>query len=1061
LNKAAAFIALIFCSSLQLLNAQAQPGKAAPFDRSQEAVTIGEITKSVRFENDGTTQETVHERVKIQNEAGLKQYGIITFGFTATSDFKIDMVEVHKKNGTIVKAGPENIQESSPEISRTAPVYSDLRQKEVTVPGLAVGDEVIFQYTSREKSLIPGQFWFQHSFRKNAVVLAETVQLSVPKDRKLHIKYQSEYTPVIQEEVDRKIYSWRTANEKIAEQKERQASQKLTKLGDGPPPSIEVSTIESWEEIGAWYNGLQKDRVVAGAAVRAKALELTKALPSSDAKLKALYDYVSSNIRYISIDFGIGRYQPHAADQVLSNGYGDCKDKHTLFAAMLQAAGIEAFPALINSVRNVDQDVPSPAQFDHLITAVPKGKDFIFLDTTAEVAPYGMLLHVLRHKQALVVPANAASRFAETPVDLPFPARETFELNGKVDESGIMEAEISHFVHGDSEVILKSLFRQTAPSKYQDIAQAMSYVSGFAGEVSDVKLTGMQDTNGGFGWGYHYHRFDYFDMGDQFPKKTLPLSSLNLPSMEKTEESLRLYFSPVELIFKCKIQLPEGFTAQAPLSIKLERDYAKYESAYSVDKNIITAEKKLIVLIPEVTDAHRQDYEAFRRAIFQDEAQAVVLRPPTGFVAKSTGVDFDELMRQGEIELRERDYTAAYETFKKVANRDPKHKGVWTQLGLTEFALGRRDEAVKDFQKQVEVDPFDAEAHGQLGFFYLTIGKKEQAVPELTKAAEIEPLAHRPHYLLGYHYSQEKDYSKAAPELEKALATEDPKYNDENQVRTLLAESYFKLKQPEKAADLLNQSIEKSPNPETWNNVAYSFAENDFHLDKAKQYAVLAIKALSVQLQDLNENSITRSDFGKVTALVNTWDTLGWIYFKSGDASTAEKYVRAAWLMDQSPTVGEHLGEIYEKLGRTQDAIRYYAMSGRSVLSLNGTVTTPRDVARDRLEKLAGKARANSLITTYAGESSKERTVDIGKAGAAGAKAELILLFGPGPKLEAVRVVNGDSELRDAVLRSAPAILKLVAFPDDQPVKLARQAFVVCNKYSPGCNLVVNITPAF
>ena len=87
---------------------------------------------------------------------------------------------------------------------------------------------------------------------------------------------------------------------------------------------------------------------------------------------------------------GIGRYQPHSATDVLSNDFGDCKDKHTLFAALLAAENIKAMPVLINSSAKIDPDVPSPAQFDHVITALPQGNGYQFLDTTPEVAPYGL-----------------------------------------------------------------------------------------------------------------------------------------------------------------------------------------------------------------------------------------------------------------------------------------------------------------------------------------------------------------------------------------------------------------------------------------------------------------------------------------------------------------------------------------------------------------------------------------------------------------------------------------------------------------------------------------------
>src|SRR6202008_2631020 len=92
-----------------------------------------------------------------------------------------------------------------------------------------------------------------------------------------------------------------------------------------------------------WADGtgnFQKNRIEPAAAIRAKAAELTKGMTDDAAKLRALYSFVSTQYRYIGIAFGIGRFQPHAAEDVLSNNYGDCKDKHTLLASLLQASGI-------------------------------------------------------------------------------------------------------------------------------------------------------------------------------------------------------------------------------------------------------------------------------------------------------------------------------------------------------------------------------------------------------------------------------------------------------------------------------------------------------------------------------------------------------------------------------------------------------------------------------------------------------------------------------------------------------------------------------------------------
>ena len=67
--------------------------------------------------------------------------------------------------------------------------------------------------------------------------------------------------------------------------------------------------------------------------------------------------------------------------------YSDLREKH--LAALLKAVGIQAFPVLISSHTTVDTDVPSPGQFNHVISVVLNSLSW--MDTTPEVAPIGYL----------------------------------------------------------------------------------------------------------------------------------------------------------------------------------------------------------------------------------------------------------------------------------------------------------------------------------------------------------------------------------------------------------------------------------------------------------------------------------------------------------------------------------------------------------------------------------------------------------------------------------------------------------------------------------------------
>jgi transglutaminase-like putative cysteine protease len=225
------------------------------------------------------------------------------------------------------------------EVTRTAPLYSDIHEKHVAVKGLGVGD--VLEYVVRfrvVKPLVPGHFWYEYSFVKSAIAKDEQLGIRVPGEK--YIKVVSpDFKPEVKEEGTRRIYRWKHANLEVKEKDPNEVPRRIP-----PNPDVQVTTFASWEDIGRWYGGLQKDPLEVIAPIEAKAAELTKGLTTDDDKIHAIYNFVSLRYHYIGLDFGIGRYPPHAADDVLDNGYGDCKDKHTLLASLLKAAGIEAMP---------------------------------------------------------------------------------------------------------------------------------------------------------------------------------------------------------------------------------------------------------------------------------------------------------------------------------------------------------------------------------------------------------------------------------------------------------------------------------------------------------------------------------------------------------------------------------------------------------------------------------------------------------------------------------------------------------------------------------------------
>src|SRR6185437_5486755 len=334
----------VVCAAAQVPAPPAPPiASAAPAaDHSQEAYVVEKLRTSYRFENDGTGRRESYARIKIQNEAGVEQWGQLVMGYNSANErIEIPFVRILNPDGTTVAATPDAVQDLSIPLEKEAPVYTDYRQKHVTVPGIRPG--VVLEYdfvTVTHTALAPGQFWMQYDFSQSGTVLGEELIVDIPKERKVTLKTKPGNDPKISDANGRRVYTWTGSHvDKTDDELKKEAKDKKKKPKDPEYPAIQMTTFESWDQLGRWYAGLEKDRRQPSSEIRAQAAALTRGKTTDLDKIQALYDYVATNFRYISLSFGVGRFQPHAAGEVLHNEYGDCKDKHTLLASLLAASG--------------------------------------------------------------------------------------------------------------------------------------------------------------------------------------------------------------------------------------------------------------------------------------------------------------------------------------------------------------------------------------------------------------------------------------------------------------------------------------------------------------------------------------------------------------------------------------------------------------------------------------------------------------------------------------------------------------------------------------------------
>jgi hypothetical protein len=176
-----------------LLTSRAQtspPPVPAKDDYSQEPAVVEEMSTKIAFDNDGNLTREQASRVRVQTDAGVKQWGLLSFPYQSlTQTVQIDYVRVLKADGSTIITPPNDVQDLDSEITRIAPFCSDLREKHVAVKGLGKGEILEYEAHWRTtKSLTPGQFWFQYSFHHDGIVLDERLEIKVPGDRLVKVK---------------------------------------------------------------------------------------------------------------------------------------------------------------------------------------------------------------------------------------------------------------------------------------------------------------------------------------------------------------------------------------------------------------------------------------------------------------------------------------------------------------------------------------------------------------------------------------------------------------------------------------------------------------------------------------------------------------------------------------------------------------------------------------------------------------------------------------------------------------------------------------------------------
>ena len=260
----------------------------------------------------------------------------------------------------------------------------------------------------------------------------------------------------------------------------------------------------------------------------------------------------------------------------------------------------------------------------------------VWLDIGLEVAPYGVVRPDLRGKMGLLVGRLAGfwtsneNEWRRIPDQLPFPARQTVDVSASIASSGDLNAKVKYVMRGDNELLLRLAFHQTAKEKWKDVAGLLAISDGFRGQVTSVNVSDPLETKNPFTVEYEIAQAKFVDWSKKPVRIPALLPQIGLPdppakpAAGEAAHAIELG-TPLDVDTQMTLKLPAGVTAQAPAGTSVERDYAKFTSKYSAAANTVTASRRVNFLLREIPGDRAMDYNAFVRAVQNDQAQSITL----------------------------------------------------------------------------------------------------------------------------------------------------------------------------------------------------------------------------------------------------------------------------------------------------------------------------------------------------------------------------------------------------------------------------------------------------
>ena len=548
-----------------------------------------------RVEPDGRGARRTRQVMQVLDASAVRGLSERAYSYAKTHQIiTVHWVRVLKPNGDVVSDKVAQEQESDVPAAMSNPIYQNQRLKRLSLSGVAVGTILDIAWTLEETTPSrAGDFFFRWNVNNTTPIVSSRFVLNIPDGfapRIAERNLTSRRTELVAG--GRRLLTWSVHDEPgIVLEPFAADSNDVVKTVTIAPPG-------SWNDLAHWYDALARDRYALNAPVAQRIDSLVRASGARSRldTIRAVRRWAAQDVRYVSVALGIGGYQPRTPAEVISTGFGDCKDKATLFVAALRRYGIQASPVLLALGGRPDRALPSIYQFNHAIAAVREGKDWTYTDLTADVIPYGVIPDAYQGAFGIIINPDGSAQEITFPITSANENVNTQRLILAVDTSGHVSGHVTEESLGVLSYPMRGAFaspldsaRRAALGKAlaQRIFAADATVDSivaFDGRderahtqmsyrivadatlkaVGDVRLFTLSPTIRGPARAFRNLARDL----ESRPKRVFPIDAAQL-------------LTPTVAVVDLHLTLPNGWKAELPKNVTTTTFFGRYESTWT------------------------------------------------------------------------------------------------------------------------------------------------------------------------------------------------------------------------------------------------------------------------------------------------------------------------------------------------------------------------------------------------------------------------------------------------------------------------------------------------